>query len=72
MRRKKHLQDMSRDELIQFGQKLEEQRQRRNAKSNANGGMRTAENGGSGSKLLPAKRHFRCCTLVTAIMPLML
>jgi len=27
MRRKKHLQDMSRDELIQFGQKLEEQRQ---------------------------------------------
>ena len=31
MRRKKHLQDMSRDELIQFGQKLEEQRQRRNA-----------------------------------------
>jgi len=33
MRRKKHLQDMSRDELIQFGQKLEEQRQRRNARS---------------------------------------
>ena len=33
MRRKKHLQDMSRDELIQFGQKLEEQRQRRNAHS---------------------------------------
>ncbi len=27
---------------------------------------------GSGSKLRPAKRHFRCCTLVTAIMPLML
>jgi len=63
MRRKKHLQDMSRDELMQFGQKLEEQRQRR---------MRAAENGGSGSKLRPAKRHFRCCTLVTAIMPLML
>ncbi len=33
MRRKKHLQVMSRDELIQFGQKLEEQRQRRNARS---------------------------------------
>ena len=33
MRRKKPLQDMSRDELIQFGQKLEEQRQRRNARS---------------------------------------
>jgi hypothetical protein len=32
MRRKKPLQDMSRDELIQFGQKLEEQRQRRNAR----------------------------------------
>src|SRR5205807_9323334 len=32
MRRNKHLQDMSRDELIQFGQKLEEQRQRRNAR----------------------------------------
>lgn len=32
MRRKKHLQDRSRDELIQFGQKLEEQRQRRNAR----------------------------------------
>ena len=32
MRRKKHLQDMSRDELIQFRQKLEEQRQRRNAR----------------------------------------
>jgi hypothetical protein len=32
MRRKKHLQDMSWDELIQFGQKLEEQRQRRNAR----------------------------------------
>ena len=33
MHRKKHLQDRSRDELIQFGQKLEEQRQRRNAHS---------------------------------------
>jgi hypothetical protein len=33
MRRKKHLQEMSRDELIPFGQKLEEQRQRRNARS---------------------------------------
>jgi hypothetical protein len=33
MRRKKPLQDMSRDKLIQFGQKLEEQRQRRNARS---------------------------------------
>ncbi|HJT55403.1 MAG TPA: hypothetical protein VJ761_02820 [Ktedonobacteraceae bacterium] len=32
MRRKKHLQDMSRDELIQFGQKLEEQRQWWNAR----------------------------------------
>jgi len=32
MRRKKHLQDMSRDELIPFGQQLEEQRQRRNAR----------------------------------------
>src|SRR5258706_14115238 len=32
MRRKKHRQDMSRDELIQFGQKLEEQRKRRNAR----------------------------------------
>ncbi len=26
-----------------------------NSKSNANGGMRAAENGGSGSKLRPAK-----------------
>jgi hypothetical protein len=32
MRRKKHLQDRSRDELIPFGQQLEEQRQRRNAR----------------------------------------
>lgn len=32
MRRNKHLQEMSRDELIPCEQKLEEQRQRRNAR----------------------------------------
>jgi hypothetical protein len=32
MRRKKRLQDMSQDELIQFGQALAEQHQRRNAR----------------------------------------